>query len=760
MDGLSLVQDFAVILLVAAVAGWATRKIGLSAVVGYLLAGIVVGPYTPPFALVTDLGRIQTASQLGLVFLMFFVGLNLSLERIRRLGVPALLAAAVTAAIVYNLSQLFSWAVGWNDLQALLFAAALMASSSAIITKMLSENRLTHEPFARNALGLTVIEDVVAVIMLTLIGSRLGSDIGGGAALGQTLLLLIGFVGILLVCGLLLIPRLFEKVGKASDADLKSILVMGLLFAAGVAAVRAGFSIALGAFLFGVIVAETRFKATIERRLAGAQDMFSAMFFVAIGMLIDVSGILDHIPMILAIAAFAIVARVLAAVIAFVLTGSEPKVAIAAALTVTPIGEFSYIIAQIGVAAAVFESSFYLIAVAVSIVTAILAPILARHAMPLASAIDAWQPKPMRRFLDRYREWLKLAGNRYRQNFVWLACKRRAGRVAIELLLLIGLLGFSQPIAAAIDKFLTRAGYALVWEPVFWALISLTALVLVAAVWRGIAFLSGAVASSFAGEGRRAAPLRRLVRRSLIFIGTGGLLLLVVSLLPIPASVPWIPLVVICAFVPVIVFFWQRIVNLHSRFHSTLERAVETEKTGIAALPESVEEWNVDLLEIVLPEQSIHAGSSIAATGLRSLFGCSIVEVERHGTVVSNPRPDFVLYPEDRLLLFGSHEQVGKAMPFLNEEGEKRNESDFDETILESLEVPENSPRTGRTLAELQILSLTGVQLMGIQRAERRILSPSGAEVLLPADRILALGTQSELRDLRAWLSEPGWQPG
>ncbi len=221
---------------------------------------------------------------------------------------------------------------------------------------------------------------------------------------------------------------------------------------------------------------------------------------------------------------------------------------------------------------------------------------------------------------------------------------------------------------------------------------------------------------------------------------------------------------VICAFVPVVVFFWQRIVNLHVRFHSTLQQAVESEKTGIAALPiardgESAEEWNVELSEIVLPEQSIHAGSSIAATGLRSQFGCSIVEVERHGTVVSNPRPDFVLYPEDRLLLFGSNEQVAMAMPFLNEEGKTRNESDFGETILESLEVPEDSPRAGRTLAELQILGLTGVQLMGIQRAGKRILSPSGAEILCPSDRILALGTQSELRDLRAWLSEPGWQP-
>ncbi len=766
MDGTSLVQDFAVILVVAAVAGWLMRLIGLSAVVGYLVAGVIVGPHTPPFALITDLGRIQTASQLGLVFLMFFVGLNLSLERIRRLGIPVVLATLVTAVVVYNLAQLFAWTVGWNDLQALLFAAALMASSSAIITKMLSENRLTHEIFARNALGLTVLEDVVAVVMLTLIGSRLGGDVGGGQALGQTLLLLLAFVVILIVGGLLLIPKVFEKIGKSSNADLKSILVTGLLCASGVAAVKAGFSIALGAFLFGVVVSETRFKVSIERRLAGAQDMFSAMFFVAIGMLIDVSGLFAHLPMILAVAAFALVARTVAATLGFLLTGAETKTAIATGLTATPVGEFSYIIAQIGVAAAVFEESFYLIAVAASIVTAVLAPLLARHATLIANRADALQPAAMRRFVSRYRDWLRLAGNRYRQNSVWRACRRRTGIVFVELFLLTGLLGFSLPVADAIERFLARAGYRIDgWEPIYWTLLSVVGAGLLTVIWRGLASLSGTVATAFAGEGPRAAPLRRLVRRSLIIIATAGLFLLVASLLPIPTTVPWIPLLVLGALLPLAIFFWRRVVDLHLRFQASLERAVEPELPGPSGLSsmrdnESPAEWGVELAEVVLPEHTIHAGASIAMTQLRPHFGCSIVGVERHGQVISNPRADFLLFPEDRLLLFGPPEQARKAISFLSEEGPaRRAESDFDEAILETLDVPAGSPRASQTLGELRLFNVTGVQLMGIERAGQRTLSPSADEILYAGDRLLALGTQSELRDLRAWLAEAGWQP-
>ncbi|RYD60592.1 MAG: cation:proton antiporter, partial [Verrucomicrobiaceae bacterium] len=171
MGGVDFLQDLAIIMVVAGLAGWACQRIGLSSVVGFLFAGIIMGPYTPPFAFVSDLDRIQTLSQLGLVFLMFSVGMGLSIRRLRRMGIALVLATAIGALIVFASTRPTGYLLGWTSTQTLFLAGMLMVSSSAIIDKVLHEIGATHEPASRLALGITVLEDTVAVVMLTVLTS-------------------------------------------------------------------------------------------------------------------------------------------------------------------------------------------------------------------------------------------------------------------------------------------------------------------------------------------------------------------------------------------------------------------------------------------------------------------------------------------------------------------------------------------------------------------------------------------------------------
>ena len=229
--GLLFIRDLAVVLLVAALVGALFRKMGLSPVVGYLVAGMVVGPYTPPFSLVTDPERVRTLSQLGLVFLMFFVGLGLSLRRIRQLGVPLLLATGITALLVFSFTRILAETLGWGVTPGLFLAAMLMVSSSAIITKTLSEAGLTHEKFAQRAMGITILEDVVAVVMITLLDARVAPD-GAGAGvggLGRVLGLLGGFVALLVVVGFLIVPRFLQRLARSADYDLRVASISGML---------------------------------------------------------------------------------------------------------------------------------------------------------------------------------------------------------------------------------------------------------------------------------------------------------------------------------------------------------------------------------------------------------------------------------------------------------------------------------------------------------------------------------------------------
>jgi CPA2 family monovalent cation:H+ antiporter-2 len=311
MHGYHFIQDLAVILAVAGMVGWACQRLGLSVILGYLVAGMVVGPHTPPLALVSDVQRVDTLAQIGLVFLMFSIGLQLSLRKLRRLGLSLILATFAGATAMYHFSRIFAFAAGWSAREGLFLAGMLMISSSAIVSKILHEAGANHERAGQLAMGWAVIEDVVAVVMLTILSSMVQLDRsgGGGAEVPATLLRLGAFVVLAGVAGLLLVPWLLRRMSVAAGEELQTLGLAGLLFGLAVLAQAAGYSLALGAFLLGTIVAETPHRHQVERTFEGMRDVFSAVFFVAIGMQIDARELWREGALIAAVAVFTLVAR-------------------------------------------------------------------------------------------------------------------------------------------------------------------------------------------------------------------------------------------------------------------------------------------------------------------------------------------------------------------------------------------------------------------------------------------------------------------
>ncbi|GAB4170591.1 MAG: cation:proton antiporter [Terrimicrobiaceae bacterium] len=752
MDGLALLRDFAVILLVAAAAGWIFRKCGLSAVVGYLVAGIIIGPYTPPFTLVSDVDRIEALSDLGLAFLMFFVGLGLSLRRIRQLGFAVVGATAVTAFCIYQICQGFAALAGWPEIYGLIFAAMLMTSSSAIITKMLAERGMLHERHAQTAQGITVLEDVVAVVMLTLIGSRLTTTGEASEPVARVIFLLAAFAVVLLVVGLILVPRLLTRYGGSGDADLKAILVCGLVFGAGVAAMSAGFSVALGAFLIGVVVAESPFRARIEKRLAGAQDMFSAIFFVAIGMLIDVRSFWEQWPLILGISTFAIVVRSLAACTGLLAMGTPTTQAASAAVLLIPIGEFAYIVARLGVDAGALPDSFYALAVGVSLVTAGCAPLLAKVAVPFGIAVE--NHLPLRRALGHYRALLDSLSQRLTSNRVLALTRRRISLAAVEMLLLVGLLGFAHVLEGGIAAFINSAGYDIpFWKPAFHIAFLAVGIVLLGALWRSLSVLAMVYAEALT---RQARLMRPTVQFAFQLAAALGLIALVFTLSPALSEFPWATPIGVVAVLALATVLWRQITRLQGAFETSLSASMEATQNhsrSIISETERVQEWNTEVGECLLPDFAACAGKSLGELQLRNQLGCSVIEVDRQGYVVSNPGPSFALYPGDRVLLVGPAEAIGQARTRLEKERPFTDrETDFDATSLESFTIPDSFPAGGRSLEDLKIFGRTGVQVVGIHRNQKRILNPAGNEVLQPLDEILVVGSPAEVRSLKELL--------
>lgn len=763
MDGINLIQDLAIVLLAAGIAGALCKRVGLSVIVGYLAAGILIGPFTPPFSFISDVDRIQTLSQIGLVFLMFAIGLGLSLTKLGRMGLPTLLATGLGAFIMLNLTQLLGLFVGWTTMQSLFVASMFVVSSSAVIAKIVAELKLSHEASAQRALAITVMEDVVAVVMLTVLASQTATGGGEGTSVSTLLGTMSAFVVLLVGAGLLLVPRLLRRLEARADPELQTIIVAGVLFLLALFAAKAGYSLALGAFLLGAIVAEMPQKTGVEKSFSGMRDLFSSVFFVSIGMMIEVRLLQDVWLHTLGLFAFVLLFRPLATGVAMVICGTHPREARRAGLLLTPLGEFSFIIAQLGVSTAVLDPKYYPMAVGCSILTVLATPIINRNAAPILNVLDRIEPRWLTRALEAYHGWLQQAQNGQSSPLAWKLIRPRIPQIVAEMLLISGLLIFSAQILSFIEAKLSidwleqaMIGY------IFWSVVGLLVLMMLVALWRNISAIIMILAE---GLGQNTRLPNVAIEKGFRAVAGLGLGYWLYAILPIDALPTWGWLVIAAAALVVAIVFSQRLVFWHSTWQSSVQDVFAEEPDAGSgaradarvALDRGLEGWGMQLDENIVPDDAGYAGHSLAQLAIPSRFNCSVIEVERNGYVITRTGPDLRVYPGDKLLLLGDEKGLSAAREFLHGEKKASEETaeEFSGSVLQTHTLPDG-PHAGKTLADLQIARETGVRVVGIHRGDTKIINPDGAQRLRAGDSLLVVGTFEELRDFRRWLRGGG----
>lgn len=758
MHGTEFVQDLAIVMLIAGLVGWLCHRIGLSVVVGYLVAGIVIGPFTPPFSLVSSTARIETLAQVGLVFLMFSIGMKLSLRKLRRLGLGLVVATFVGAVVMYSIARAVGAGLGWPPVQTLFLAAMLMVSSSAIISKVLQEVGATHEKAGQLAMGVSVLEDIVAVVMLAILNSLLAPG-GDQGSMGGTLGSLGAFVTVAGVAGLLGVPWLLRKLSITADEELMTIVTAGLLFMLAILAHKAGFSLALGAFLLGAIVAETPHRTQVDRAFEGMRDVFSAVFFVAIGMLIDLKAAAHLWWLALLLTAVAIGGRAVAVSIGLMVTGARTREAVGVGVSVTPLGEFTFIIAQLALVAGVLPPEFQAVAVGMSLLTTLAAPVLIRRSARIGEWAEARQPRWLENWLEYYRGWLERMQARQKQNMLWQLSRKRLIQIVVEVLLVTGLLAFAESLLVTITPFIPGERLApSAPRVIFWCGLAVVVIAPLIAIWRNVAVLAMLVAEVSTTGQRNVAKLRPMVETGIKVVAGLVMFIWLSAVFPVGVMGRWVPLVALVLAVGVILFARHKLVYWHSVLESDLQdRLVQYDQkfTGTAA-PWLAQhsEWRLGLSECVLPDQADVRGQTLGELGLRAKFGVVVAGIERQGVMVGNPSPDTALYPRDKVLLLGDAKQTSAGKKFLTGVTGAAPASHFDEVRMETFELPVDSALAGRTLAELAPTKHCGVQVAGINRGGLRILNPSGEEKLLAHDDVLLLGNPDQIKAFKVWARE------
>ena len=428
--GLDLLTELALIMCVAAVTTALFQRLKQPVVLGYLLAGMLVGPHLalPLFA---DEAAARELSELGVVLLMFSLGLEFSLRKLIRVAPTAGVVAVIECSLMVSVGYLVGRALGWTAYESLFGGAAIAISSTTIIVKAFAEQKV---PRARSEIvfGILVVEDLIAILLLAVLTAAASGARLDGAALARTVGRLAGFLAALLVAGMLIVPRLVRGVVRLRRSETTVVAAVGLCFAFALLARKMGYSVALGAFLCGALVAESGAGKLVEERIEPVRDLFAAVFFFSVGMLIDPRLIWTHAGTVLALTAVVVVGKLVGVTVGAFVAGYGVPTAVQTALSMGQIGEFSFIIAGVGLSLGVTRGFLYPVAVAVSALTTLLTPFLIRASGHLGAFVDRKLPHSLQTYATLYGAWVQGLRSTAESRTVWSRIRRRAKLVVLD----------------------------------------------------------------------------------------------------------------------------------------------------------------------------------------------------------------------------------------------------------------------------------------------------------------------------------------
>ncbi|WP_060507741.1 cation:proton antiporter [Pseudomonas sp. NBRC 111124] len=582
MHAISFIQDLAVIMLVAGVVTILFHRLKQPVVLGYIVAGFIIGPHTPPFGLIHDEDTIKTLAELGVIFLMFCLGLEFSLRKLFKVGATAFIAAFLEIVLMIWIGfEIGRW-FGWNTMDSLFLGAILAISSTTIIVKALNDLKMKNERFAQLIFGVLIVEDILGIGIIALLS---GIAVSGSVSSGEvfsTVGKLSLFMIVALVIGILLVPRLLAYVAKFESNEMLLITVLGLCFGFCLLVVKLEYSMVLGAFLIGAIMAESRQLLKIERLIEPVRDLFSAIFFVAIGLMIDPQVLVDYAWPIVVITLAVVLGKMLSCGMGAFIAGNDGRTSLRVGMGLSQIGEFSFIIAALGMTLQVTSDFLYPVAVAVSAITTLLTPYLIRAADPLSQKLGNVVPRRLARVLSLYGEWLRNIQPQGESAMLAAMIRRILLQVGVNLALVIAIFFsggyFAGRIGNWLNEWVTDVSQqkALIWGAAL--LLSLPFLIAAYRKLKALSMLLAEMGVKPEMAGRHTQRVRRVVAEVIPLL---SLLVIFLLLSALSASIlPTSELLLVIAVVAAVVvaLLWRWFIRVHSRMQIALLETLENSR--------------------------------------------------------------------------------------------------------------------------------------------------------------------------------------
>ena len=676
--------NLALVLCAAAVTTALFQRLHQPVVLGYLLAGAIVSPHTS-FPLFADEETIHALSELGVILLMFSLGLEFSLAKLLRVGPTAGLVAVIECSLMLWFGYLTGQLFGWTVLESLYTGALIAISSTTILVKAFAEQNVRGK-LTEIVFGILIVEDLIAILLLAIFTTiSSGASLTAGS-LAATTGKLAAFLALVVGGGLLIIPRLTRAIVRLDRPETIVVTSVGLCFAFALIANAVGYSVALGAFLAGALVAESGEAKIIEHLVQPVRDMFAAIFFVSVGMLINPALVADHWAVVLILIALVVVGKLVGVATSVFLTGEGIRTSIQAGMSLAQIGEFSFIIAAVGLSSGATGPFLYPIAITVSAATTLLTPWLIRASDPIATYLDRRLPKPVQTFVALYGTWVEQLRTQPSEPTVGRRIRQLARLLLIDAALLATIIIATAVWGSRVAAFVT-AKISLP-DRFTWLVVILAAATLAVPFCIGILRCTSALAHTLgtvslpeteARTDLADAPRRALVITLeialLLFIGVPLVALTQPFLPPFPGPIVMAVIILLLA-----VALWRSATNLQEHARAGAQAIVEVlaRQLGSTSVEAGTANPDLEQLHRLLPGLGapqpirIRTGTNavnktLAELNLRGLSGATVLAIIREHDGVLIPTGRETLQAGDLLAVAGTTEAIESAEHLLTQ---------------------------------------------------------------------------------------------
>jgi CPA2 family monovalent cation:H+ antiporter-2 len=711
-------------------------------VLGYIIAGLLVGPQVKIFPTVVDNENIQTWAEIGVIFLLFSLGLEFSFKKLAKVGGTSTITAFTEIIIVVIAGYFTGKMMGWKTIDCIFLGGMLASSSTTIIIRAFDELKVKSQQFAKTVFGVLIVEDIVVILILVLLPTIAISQKIQGNEMFFTVLKLIFFLLLWFLLGIFLIPTFLKRARNLIDNETLLVISIGMCFGMVVLATNVGFSAELGAFIMGSIFAETTKAEKIEHILSSIKDLFGAIFFVSIGMMIDLQAMWQYIIPILIITLLTIVGKFSATALGALISGQTLKHSVKVGMSMAQIGEFAFIIATLGLSLGVTSNFLFPVAVGVSVITTFTTPYMIKYADNAYVWIDRLMPKKFTDIINNYSSYSQSVGGtsqwqKVLKSYMQLILLNGVIILAIIFLSIIYLMTFvdthvSNPIAA---KVITVVVTSLLILPFLW----------------GLAVKRPAVASSYQiikqNKKFSWAPMMviNLVRILIALLLFGFLLDRVFA--------SWVALIITFSAVVLVLFlFRKRFQKLYGRIEGRfLSNLNEREKAALYGIDPSElvpVPWDIHLAEYEVSPHADFIGQRLEELSWREQYGINIALIERGDKVIYAPGRDERLYPADRIFVIGTDEQLEKMKNIL-EASELVNGNEEGDITIQKMVLAPRCEFVDKSIRESKIREITNGLVIGLERKNNRLLNPNSTEILQAGDVLWIAGNRKKIKELK-----------